>query len=215
MKHLIKRDLRPAHAPANEPGPAAVPAREEAPEIAHELTDEAGETARETAPDHTAQTMQPAPPAPAAPPAAGDDIEAIIAAAKAAASAAQPAQAAPRVCLVVDDSRMIRKVARRIVEGLGFVVVEAENGEEAIAACRKRMPDLVMTDWDMPVMTGLEFVGNFRALPGSGEAKVVFCTSKSSVHDIHAGIAAGADEYVVKPFDELGLRRKLENLGLT
>ena len=140
------------------------------------------------------------------------DTEAIVAAAKAAVAAAAEA-GGQRICLVVDDSRMIRKVARRIVSGIGFTVLEAENGEEALAHCRAAMPDLVLTDWDMPVMSGLDFVATLRALPGGANAKVVFCTSKSGALDIHAGIAAGADEYVVKPFDELGLRRKLEALG--
>ncbi len=187
MKHLIKRDLRSGR-PANEPGEARPPS----------------ESRAAPAPPPAAHSE------PAEPPV--DDTEAIVAAAKAAA-AASPAQAGQRLCLVVDDSRMIRKVARRIVSGIGFTVLEAENGEEALAHCRKAMPDLVLTDWDMPVMSGLDFVATLRALPGGGNAKVVFCTSKSSVHDIHDGIAAGADEYVVKPFDELGLRRKLEVLG--
>lgn len=199
MKHLIKRDLRPAYPAANEeesdeaPAPKAEPAEDRA-------------TEPEPAPAEPAETVEPAD-APA------DDTEAIIAAAKAAKAGGAPSPATPRTCLVVDDSRMIRKVARRIVEGLDFVVVEAENGEEAIAQCKGQIPDLVLTDWDMPVMTGLEFVTALRALPGADRAKVVFCTSKSEAHDIHAGIAAGADEYVVKPFDELKLRRKLETLG--
>lgn len=142
-------------------------------------------------------------------PVAPDDIAAIVAAAK----ASQVAPQAPRNCLVVDDSRMIRKVARRIVEGLGYTVTEAENGEEAIARCRAAMPDLVLTDWDMPVMTGPEFVSALRALPGASATRVVFCTSKSGVHDIHQGIGAGADDYVVKPFDEATVTAKLRALG--
>lgn len=133
----------------------------------------------------------------------------------AAAKASRAAGAGPRArsCLIVDDSRMIRKMARRIVEGLGYEVLEAENGEEGIARCATAMPQLVLTDWDMPVMSGPQFVEALRALPDGANAKVVFCTSKSDSRDIYGGIAAGADDYVVKPFDELGLRRKLEALG--
>jgi two-component system, chemotaxis family, chemotaxis protein CheY len=137
-----------------------------------------------------------------------------VAAAVAAAKAAQREPAAPQTCLVVDDSRMIRKVARRIAEGLGYSVVEAENGEEAIARCKVAMPDLVLTDWDMPVMTGPDFVAALRALPGGAASRVVFCTSMSGVHDIHRGIAAGADDYVVKPFDEATVAAKLRGLGI-
>ena len=120
---------------------------------------------------------------------------------------------APRHCLIVDDSRVVRKVSRSIVDKLGYVVIEAENGQEALSRCQQAMPDLVLVDWDMPVMTGIEFVTALRALPGNQRAKVVFCTSKSGAHDIHKGIGAGADEYVTKPFDEATLRAKLDAIG--
>lgn len=156
------------------------------------------------------RTLGPGEAAPPPPVADPDPVAAAVAAAKAA--RAEPAP--PRTCLVVDDSRMIRKVARRIAEGLGFAVVEAENGEEAIARCIAAMPDLVLTDWDMPVMTGPDFVAALRALPGGSASRVVFCTSMSSVHDIHRGISAGADDYVVKPFDEATVAQKLRGLGI-
>jgi two-component system, chemotaxis family, chemotaxis protein CheY len=134
-----------------------------------------------------------------------------------AAPAPPPQAAAPanaqRICLVVDDSRMIRKVARRIVEGIGYVVIEAENGEEALARCRAAMPDLVITDWNMPVMTGIEFVAALRAIPAARQPKVVFCTTNSGAKDVHKGIEAGADEYVIKPFDDASLTARLQSIG--
>lgn len=119
----------------------------------------------------------------------------------------------PRQCLIVDDSRVVRKVSRRIVEDLGYVVIEAENGQEALARCQASMPDLILLDWDMPVMTGIEFITQLRATPGNQQAKAVFCTSKNDTMDIARGIGAGANEYVVKPFDETALRGKLERIG--
>ena len=116
-------------------------------------------------------------------------------------------------CLLVEDSRVIRKVAHRIVSGLGYQVIEAENGEEALARCKAAMPDLILLDWDMPVMTGIEFIAAVRALPGGTAPKAMFCTSHAETLDIAKGIAAGADEYVVKPFDEPTLRTKLERIG--
>jgi two-component system chemotaxis response regulator CheY len=127
-------------------------------------------------------------------------------------SSAQPV-AGHRTCLLVDDSRMIRKVARRIVEGVGYAVMEAENGEEGLARCRAAMPDLIITDWNMPVMSGIEFVTALRAIPTARPPRVVFCTTNSGAKDIHKGIDAGADEYVIKPFDEAALLSRLQAVG--
>jgi two-component system, chemotaxis family, chemotaxis protein CheY len=145
-----------------------------------------------------------------------DDRDAIVAAAKAMrdryAGTSVPAAAA-RVCLIVDDSRVIRKVSSKIAKSLGYVPIEAENGEEALARCKKAMPELVLTDWNMPEMDGIEFVSKLRSIPTPKEPIVVFCTSNGEAKDIHAGIAAGADDYIVKPFDEAALKAKLEKLG--
>lgn len=118
-----------------------------------------------------------------------------------------------RTCLIVDDSRVIRKVARTILEGLGYVVAEAENGEEALAKCKAAMPDLILLDWNMPIMSGVEFVSALRRLQGDSRPKVVFCTSNSDTVDIRQGIEAGADEYVIKPFDHQTLQAKLQRIG--
>ncbi|RNJ61755.1 MAG: response regulator [Porphyrobacter sp. IPPAS B-1204] len=121
--------------------------------------------------------------------------------------------ATAKTCLIVDDSRVIRKVSSKIALSLGYVPVEAENGEEALARCKKSMPDLVLTDWNMPEMDGIEFVTKLRSIPTPKEPVVVFCTSNGEAKDIHDGIAAGADDYIVKPFDEAALKAKLEKLG--
>jgi len=134
------------------------------------------------------------------------------AAAPQAAPVSMPATA-QKTCLLVDDSRMIRKISRRIVESVGYLVVEAENGEEGLARCRAAMPDLVITDWNMPVMSGIEFVTALRAIPAARPPKVVFCTTNSGARDIHKGIEAGADEYVIKPFDEAALLSRLQSVG--
>ncbi|WP_349512329.1 response regulator [Erythrobacter sp. NFXS35] len=154
--------------------------------------------------------------APAAPDPGSGDIDTIVAAAKAMRDrydgGAAPAAAA-RTCLIVDDSRVIRKVSSKIAISLGYIAIEAENGEEALARCKKSMPDLVLTDWNMPEMDGITFVAKLRAIPTPKEPVVVFCTSNGEAKDIHDGIAAGADDYIVKPFDEAALKAKLEKLG--
>ncbi len=73
-------------------------------------------------------------------------------------------------CLVVDDSRVIRRVATKIIQDLGFAVEEAENGQQALEACRARMPDLALIDVDMPVMDGRSYLKALRAMPGGDKS---------------------------------------------
>lgn len=117
-------------------------------------------------------------------------------------------------CLVVDDSAVIRKVARRILEGLAFRVSEAEDGEQALVACRAQMPDAVLLDWNMPVMDGYDFLRALRALPGGNHPKVVFCTTENDVANIARALRAGADEYIMKPFDKEIMTAKMQEVGL-
>jgi len=118
-----------------------------------------------------------------------------------------------RTCLIVDDSRIIRKVARRIVEGLGFEVDEAADGAEALSYCASVMPDIVLLDWNMPVMDGLTFLRRLRAQPNGSAPKVLFCTIETAPERIAEGLAAGADDYVMKPFDGEILQSKLAEVG--
>jgi two-component system chemotaxis response regulator CheY len=117
-------------------------------------------------------------------------------------------------CLVVDDSAVIRKVARRILESLEFRISEAEDGEKALLVCRSDMPDAVLLDWNMPVMDGYEFLKRLRQMPGGGEPKVVFCTTENDVGHIARALHAGADEYIMKPFDKDIMTAKLQEVGL-
>jgi two-component system chemotaxis response regulator CheY len=120
-----------------------------------------------------------------------------------------------KTCLVVDDSRVIRKVSRRILEDLGFEVAEAADGVEAMAWCTAVMPDLILLDWQMPVMDGLQFLKRLRAAPGGDAPKVVFCTVENEIDRIREALDAGADEYIMKPFDGSIVQGKLELLGLS
>lgn len=116
--------------------------------------------------------------------------------------------------LVVDDSRVVRSVSNRIMQGLGFEVREAENGEVALNACKQQMPDVILLDWNMPVMDGLQFVNAFKAVPGSSNVKIIFCTTENEVSKIQQAVAAGAHEYVMKPFDSEIIQNKLQQLGM-
>lgn len=117
-------------------------------------------------------------------------------------------------CLVVDDSKVIRKVARHIIEGLGLSVEEAEDGSEALTACRNSPFDVVLLDWNMPVMSGMEFLTALNDSDIADRPKVVFCTTENGTAHIRAAIENGADEYVMKPFDRETLERKLQLIGL-
>ena len=119
----------------------------------------------------------------------------------------------PRTCLIVDDSRIIRKVARRIVEGLGFEVDEAADGAEALAFCGGVIPEVILLDWSMPVMDGMTFLRRLRALPGGMAPKVLFCTIETRAERIAEALLAGADDYVMKPFDGEILQSKLTEVG--
>ena len=117
-------------------------------------------------------------------------------------------------CLIIDDSRVIRKVSRHILESLGFAVEEAENGREGLDRCETAMPDVILLDWNMPVMTGIEFISRLRQTPGGDRPKVVFCTTENDVAHIREAISAGAYEYVMKPFDHETLQIKLQLVGM-
>src|SRR6478735_3910004 len=103
-------------------------------------------------------------------------------------------------CLVVDDSKVIRKVARHILETLDYEVTEACDGQEALDACHESIPDVILLDWNMPVMSGIEFLRAIGASPLARRLKVVFCTTENDIGHIRAALEAGADEYVMKPF---------------
>jgi two-component system chemotaxis response regulator CheY len=117
-------------------------------------------------------------------------------------------------CLVVDDSSVIRKVARRILEGMEFEITEAEDGEQALGACQRGLPDAILLDWNMPKMDGYEFLKALRRLPGGDRPKVVFCTTENDVAHIARALHAGANEYIMKPFDKEIVEAKFQEVGL-
>ena len=119
-----------------------------------------------------------------------------------------------KTCLVVDDSSVIRKVARRILEGLDFQISEAEDGDEAIRACRVQMPDAILLDWNMPKVDGYEFLRMLRRMPQGDRPKVVFCTTENDVAHIARAMHAGANEYIMKPFDREIVESKFQEVGL-
>ncbi len=117
-------------------------------------------------------------------------------------------------CLIVDDSKVIRMVARRILEELDFETVEAVDGQDALNACEREMPDAILLDWNMPVMSGIEFLRALRGSAGGNQPVVVFCTTENDMPHIREAVEAGADEYIMKPFDREIIEAKFSQVGL-
>jgi len=119
-----------------------------------------------------------------------------------------------KTCLIVDDSRVVRKVASRIVRDLGFSVAEASEGAEALRMCRLAMPDAVILDWNMPTMNGIDFVRALRREDDGKLPRVVFCSIENDAEHIREALNAGADEFVMKPFDADIIESKFAQVGL-
>jgi two-component system chemotaxis response regulator CheY len=119
-----------------------------------------------------------------------------------------------RTCLVVDGSSVVRKIARRILENMDFHVVDAEDGKEALELCNRGLPEAILLDWNMPVMDGREFLGNLRRMPGGDTPKVVLCSTEHEIGHLARALDAGADDYILKPFDRDDVAAKFEEIGL-
>lgn len=119
-----------------------------------------------------------------------------------------------KTCLIVDDSAVIRKIVRQNLESFGFSCREAENGAVACESCSEAMPELIMLDWNMPVMTGIEFLRTLRAMESGDSPVVIFCTTENDMEHIQQALEAGVNDFIMKPFDTEIMRTKLEQNGL-
>jgi two-component system chemotaxis response regulator CheY len=119
-----------------------------------------------------------------------------------------------KIFAIADDSPVIRKVTRRLVEDYGFVVVEASDGNSALSLCRTNMPDAILVDWEMPDMHGVDVVREIAAMPEAERCKIVFMTSEMLVPEMTRAKRAGAAGFLMKPFNRKILAAKLGELGL-
>ena len=117
-------------------------------------------------------------------------------------------------CLIVDDSTTVRKAIHKILESFPFELREAEDGQKALNECHNDMPDVILLDWNMPVMSGIEFLKKLRQEPNGKHPKVVFCTTENDLSRIREALTAGADEYIMKPFDKDIISEKLDAVGM-
>jgi two-component system, chemotaxis family, chemotaxis protein CheY len=128
--------------------------------------------------------------------------------------AAAPSGVSMKKCLVVDDSGVVRKVARRILESLKLEITEAEHGQQAIEQCQQALPDAILLDFHMPGMGTVEFLSTLRGLHHGKKVFVIYCTTENDTPDITRMIAAGADDFIIKPFDRQSLTAKATAAGL-
>ena len=119
------------------------------------------------------------------------------------------------LCLVVDDSRVIRRLATDILKSLGLRTAEAEHGLAAVEYCRSQIPAMVLLDWNMPEMTGIEFVQAVRKDARYDGMQIVMVTSENEMANVAAALEAGANEYLMKPFTKEALEEKIALLGLS
>lgn len=117
--------------------------------------------------------------------------------------------------LVIDDSRTMRMIIGRILKEMGFEIHEAGNGLEGLDRLREiGRPEITLVDWNMPEMTGYEFVRAVRAKPEYDEMKVMMVTTETEMSQMTSALEAGANEYVMKPFTKEVLQEKLGLLGV-
>ena len=116
-------------------------------------------------------------------------------------------------CLIVDDSDVIRKVAKRVLEDMHMTSTEAESAGEALECCKRAMPDLILLDWHMPELPPLEFLTQLRKAPNGDQPLVIYCTTENDAGDISRARQNGANEILMKPFDRESLEQKLRQAG--
>ena len=118
-------------------------------------------------------------------------------------------------CLIVDDSDVVRKVMRVIVEDLGFTVEDAANTADAMVRCRPKVPQLVVLDWHIPGSSSFDFLATLRSMPGGRDIKVLYVATNNDPAEIGRAIAAGANDYMIKPFRRVQLEAKIAEMTTT
>lgn len=116
--------------------------------------------------------------------------------------------------LIVDDSAVIRKVGRRILDLLGFDSADAADAASALAQCARLMPDVILLDWSLPDGDTLAALRALRRLPGGESAKIIYCATENDPLATSLALRAGADDLLFKPFDRPSVQQKFADVGL-
>ena len=112
-------------------------------------------------------------------------------------------------CIVADDSKIMRMLISKIMENFGYSVDEAENGEDVLEQCAKNMPDLVICDWELPLIDGIDVLLKIRTDKKVKQPVFIFCSYKKDTQIIEQALNAGADDFIMCPFDEDIIASKL------
>ena len=118
-----------------------------------------------------------------------------------------------RHCLIVDDSDIVRKVARRVLEDLHMTSTEAETAQEALESCRRAMPEVILLDWQTPGLSSHDFLSLLRHSPSGDTPVVIYCTTENDASDIAKARQNGANDILMKPFDKESLGKILRRAG--
>lgn len=117
-------------------------------------------------------------------------------------------------CLVADDSKVIRMILSKIMNNMKYDVIEAEDGEEVVELCETKEPDLIIMDTKLPILDGIDAMYKIREMQKIKQPKIIFCSSITDPQKIREALDGGADDYIMKPFDEEIILSKLEILNL-
>lgn len=118
------------------------------------------------------------------------------------------------ICMIADDSKVIRMILSKIMNNLKYEVIEAEDGEEVVELCEIKEPNLIIMDTKLPILDGLDAMYKIREMTKIRQPKIIFCSSITDPVRIKEALDGGADDYIIKPFDEEIILSKLEILNL-
>jgi len=113
-----------------------------------------------------------------------------------------------KLCLVVENSSVIRKIARTLLTQMDYEVVEAEQGADGIASCAETMPDAILIDWDLPDMSGFDFLVEFKRHYPTAKPHIVYATTENDPIDISRALKSGASDYLIVPFERADIEQK-------
>ncbi len=119
-----------------------------------------------------------------------------------------------KFCLIVDDSDIIRRVTKQLLNSFRFDTGEAADALAAIGHCRAAMPDAIVLDWSLPELSGIDCLRALRKLPGGDKPVIFYCTTENDPGEFRRARAAGATDVLVKPYDRATLQKKLSDTGL-